>query len=178
MQYYQTDNFTLYNGDTMNLLADNVRQVDMIFADPPYFLSKGFTMKSKGRVKCFDKGDWDRERPLAEINDFNYKWLSLCRNWLKDNGTIWVSGTYHNIYSVANCMVELGYKILNVVTWAKTNPPPNISCRYFTYSTEFVIWARKSSKKAHYFNYDLMKQINGGKQMTDVWNLPAIATWE
>ena len=106
------------------------------------------------------------------------EWLGLCRNKLKDNGTIWISGTYHNIFSVANCLTELGYKILNVVTWAKTNPPPNISCRYFTYSTEFIIWARKSEKKPHYFNYDLMKQINGNKQMTDVWYLPAIARWE
>lgn len=109
---------------------------------------------------------------------FNLEWLGLCRDKLKENGTIWISGTYHNIFSVANCLTELGYKILNVITWAKTNPPPNISCRYFTYSTEFIIWARKSEKKPHYFNYDLMKQINGDKQMTDVWHLPAIARWE
>jgi len=97
---------------------------------------------------------------------------------LKDNGTIWISGTYHNIFSVANCLTQLGYKILNVITWAKTNPPPNISCRYFTYSTEFVIWARKCEKIAHYYNYELMKHINGDTQMTDVWRLPAIAPWE
>ena len=108
----------------------------------------------------------------------NLKWLSLCREKLKDNGTIWISGTYHNIFSVANCLTQLGYKILNVITWAKTNPPPNISCRYFTYSTEFIIWARKKEKVAHYYNYDLMKHINGDKQMTDVWRLPAIAPWE
>jgi site-specific DNA-methyltransferase (adenine-specific) len=72
----------------------------------------------------------------------------------------------------------LGYKILNVITWAKTNPPPNISCRYFTYSTEFIIWARKKEKVAHYYNYELMKHINDDKQMTDVWRLPAIAPWE
>ena len=110
--------------------------------------------------------------------DFNMEWFGLCRDKLKDNGTIWISGTYHNIFSVAYCLTELGYIILNVVTWAKTNPPPNISCRYFTYSTEFIIWARKSEKKTHYFNYDLMKQINSDKQMTDVWHLPAIARWE
>ena len=178
MVFYQSDNFTLCNGDTMNLLADNVRQVDMIFADPPYFLSKGFTMKSKGRVKCFDKGDWDRERPLSEINDFNYKWLSLCRNWLKDNGTIWVSGTYHNIFSIARCLTELNFKILNCITWVKTNPPPNLSCRYFTHSAEYILWARKDVKTPHYYNYELMKEINGGTQMRDVWHLPAIAKWE
>ena len=106
------------------------------------------------------------------------EWLKLCREKLKDNGTIWISGTYHNIFSVAQQFTELGYKILNVITWVKTNPPPNISCRYFTFSTEFVIWARKSAKVAHHYNYNLMKQINDNKQMTDVWHLPAIARWE
>ncbi|MDE6753804.1 MAG: site-specific DNA-methyltransferase, partial [Muribaculaceae bacterium] len=72
----------------------------------------------------------------------------------------------------------LGYKILNVITWAKTNPPPNISCRFFTYSTEFILWARKSPKTPHKYNYELMKAINEGKQMTDVWRLPAIGRWE
>jgi site-specific DNA-methyltransferase (adenine-specific) len=75
-------------------------------------------------------------------------------------------------------LTELGYKILNCVTWAKTNPPPNLSCRYFTHSTEFIIWARKNQKVTHYYNYDLMKKINGGHQMRDVWQLPAIAPWE
>lgn len=131
-----------------------------------------------GKVVCVNKGEWDKGKSLQEMMDFNMGWLGLCRDKLKDNGTIWISGTYHNIFSVANCLNELGYKILNVITWAKTNPPPNISCRYFTYSTEFIIWARKSEKNAHYFNYDLMKQINGDKQMTDVWHLPAIAPWE
>ena len=125
-----------------------------------------------------DKGEWDKGKSQQEMLEFNMEWLGLCRDKLKDNGTIWISGTYHNIFSIANCLTELGYKILNVITWAKTNPPPNISCRYFTYSTEFIIWARKSAKVPHYYNYDLMKQINGDKQMTDVWHLPAIARWE
>jgi site-specific DNA-methyltransferase (adenine-specific) len=125
-----------------------------------------------------DKGDWDKSMSPEDINAFNMKWLLLCREKLKDNGTIWISGTYHNIFSVANSLTLLNYKILNVITWAKTNPPPNISCRYFTYSTEFIIWARKKEKVAHYYNYDLMKLINDGKQMTDVWRLPAIAPWE
>jgi site-specific DNA-methyltransferase (adenine-specific) len=97
---------------------------------------------------------------------------------MADNATIWISGTHHNIFSVQQQLLRLGFKILNVITWAKTNPPPNISCRFFTYSTEFIIWARKLPKVAHYYNYDLMKQLNDGKQMTDVWQLPAIARWE
>lgn len=97
---------------------------------------------------------------------------------MKDNATIWISGTHHNIFSVQQQLLKLGFKILNVITWAKTNPPPNISCRYFTYSTEFIIWARKLPKVPHCYNYELMKRLNGDKQMTDVWHLPAIARWE
>ena len=178
--YYKSSNrdFTLLHGDCFQLLKEFDFKFNCIFADPPYFLSNDGISVQSGKIVSVNKGDWDKGKSHQEMMNFNMEWLSLCREKLKDNGTIWISGTYHNIFSVANCLTELGYKILNVVTWAKTNPPPNISCRYFTYSTEFVIWARKSDKKAHYFNYDLMKQINGGKQMTDVWNLPAIAVWE
>jgi site-specific DNA-methyltransferase (adenine-specific) len=151
---------------------------DMIFADPPYFLSNGGISVQSGKIVSVNKGDWDKGVSVEEMNAFNEKWISLCRNLLTDNGTIWISGTYHNIFSVANALASLGFKILNVITWAKTNPPPNISCRYFTYSTEFIIWARKLAKVPHYFNYELMKAINGDKQMTDVWRLPAIAPWE
>ena len=171
-------NFNLICGDTFELLPQFNFKFDMIFADPPYFLSSGGISVQSGKVVCVDKGDWDKSMSQEDINAFNLKWLSLCREKLKDNGTIWISGTYHNIFSVANCLTQLGYKILNVITWAKTNPPPNISCRYFTYSTEFIIWARKSEKVPHYYNYELMKHINGDTQMTDVWRLPAIAPWE
>ena len=178
--YYKSADhaFNLLHGDTFELLPQFDFKFDMIFADPPYFLSNGGISVQSGKVVCVDKGDWDKGMPQEEINAFNLKWLSLCREKLKDNGTIWISGTYHNIFSVANALTQLRYKILNVITWSKTNPPPNISCRYFTHSTEFVIWARKKEKVAHYYNYDLMKHINGGKQMTDVWRLPAIAPWE
>ena len=170
--------FNLLCGDTFELLPQFKFGFDMIFADPPYFLSSGGISVQSGKVVCVDKGDWDKSMSPEEIDAFNMKWLSLCREKLKDNGTIWISGTYHNIFSVANCLKKLGFKILNVITWAKTNPPPNISCRYFTYSTEFIIWARKKEKVAHYYNYELMKHINDDKQMTDVWRLPAIAPWE
>lgn len=178
--YYKSPEhtFNLLHGDTFELLPQFKFGFDMIFADPPYFLSSGGISIQSGKVVCVDKGAWDKSMSPEDINAFNLKWLSLCRDKLKDNGTIWISGTYHNIFSVANALTSLGFKILNVITWAKTNPPPNISCRYFTYSTEFIIWARKSAKVPHYYNYELMKHINGDKQMTDVWRLPAIAPWE
>lgn len=178
--YYksQNRNFTLLNGDCFQLLREFDFKFNCIFADPPYFLSNGGISVQSGKIVNVNKGDWDKGKNLQEMMDFNLEWLKLCKDKLKDNGTIWISGTYHNIFSIENCLRELGYKILNIITWVKTNPPPNISCRYFTYSTEFIIWARKSEKKPHYFNYDLMKQINNNKQMTDVWHLPAIASWE
>lgn len=170
--------FTLLQGDCVELLNQFDFKFNMIFADPPYFLSNGGITCQNGQVVSVNKGDWDKSQGFIADSQFNYQWLKACREKLTDNGTIWISGTYHNIFSIANCLTELGFKILNVITWAKTNPPPNISCRYFTFSSEFVIWARKSPKFPHYFNYDLMKQINDNKQMTDVWSLPAIAKWE
>lgn len=151
---------------------------DMIFADPPYFLSAGGISYQSGQIVCVNKGEWDKPTTPEEMDAFNLRWLTTCRDHMKDNATIWISGTHHNIFSVQQQLIKLGFKILNIITWAKTNPPPNISCRYFTYSTEFIIWARKSPKVAHYFNYELMKKINGDKQMTDVWQLAAIAKWE
>lgn len=178
--FYKSANrdFTLLQGDCVELLSQFDFKFDMIFADPPYFLSNGGISCQSGQVVCVDKGEWDKAPGVEAVNSFNLEWLTACRDKLKDNGTVWISGTYHNIFSVYDALQRLGFKILNVVTWAKTNPPPNISCRYFTYSSEFLIWARKLPKVPHYFNYELMKRINGDKQMQDVWRLPAIARWE
>lgn len=178
--YYTSDDkdFLLAQGDTFKLLHEFSFKFDMIFADPPYFLSNGGISLQSGKVVCVNKGEWDKVKTPEEMKEFNMEWLSLCREKLKDSGTIWISGTYHNIFSIANCLTELGYKILNVITWQKTNPPVNISCRFFTYSTEFIIWARKYPKIAHKYNYELMKKLNNDKQMTDVWRLPAIGRWE
>ena len=150
----------------------------MIFADPPYFLSNGGFSVQSGKQVSVNKGEWDKSQGFEKDNEFNQKWLSLCREKLTENGTIWISGTYHNIFSVAQMLNELDFKILNCITWAKTNPPPNLSCKYFTHSTEFILWARKNKKVTHYYNYELMKEINGGTQMRDLWSLPAISKWE
>lgn len=178
--FYKSANndFTLIKGDCVETLSKFKFGFDMVFADPPYFLSGGGISCQSGKVVCVDKGEWDKPLTSEGLDAFNMKWLAVCREHMKDNATIWISGTHHNIFSVQQQLIKLGFKILNVITWAKTNPPPNISCRYFTYSTEFIIWARKSSKVAHLYNYELMKQLNGNRQMTDVWQLPAIGKWE
>lgn len=171
-------NFTLLQGDCVELLNQFDFKFDMIFADPPYFLSNGGISVQCGKQVCVNKGDWDKSQGFEKDNEFNRKWISVCRSHLKNDGTIWISGTYHNIFSVAQMLNELDFRVLNCVTWAKTNPPPNLSCKFFTHSTEFILWARKNKKVSHYYNYELMKQINGGTQMRDLWSLPAIAKWE
>ena len=171
--------FTILNGDCMALLREiEDNSIDAIFADPPYFLSNGGISVQSGKQVCVDKGDWDKGGTPEYIYEFNRNWLSLCRSKLKDDGTIWISGTHHNIHVVMRCLQELGYKVLNTITWQKTDPPPNLSCKYFNFSTELIIWARKHEKKTHKFNYETMKQLNGGTQMTDVWRIPAVSSWE
>lgn len=178
--WYCSENkdFALIQGNCLEILPGITNKYDMIFADPPYFLSNGGVSVQSGKRVSVNKGEWDKSQGFEKDNIFNRQWLSLCREKLAENGTIWVSGTFHNIFSLAYFMTELGYKILNCITWQKSNPPPNLSCRFFTHSTEFIIWAKKSSRSRHYFNYELMKTINGGTQMRDIWTLPAIEKWE
>ncbi|MBO4373752.1 MAG: site-specific DNA-methyltransferase [Lachnospiraceae bacterium] len=145
----------------------------MIFADPPYFLSNDGITCQAGKMVSVNKGSWDMGYSVREKHDFNRKWLRLCRKILKPNGSIWISGTLHNIYSIGMALEQEGYKIINNITWQKTNPPPNLACRCFTHSTETILWARKNDKQSrHLFNYEIMKEQNGGKQMKDVWTGP------
>jgi site-specific DNA-methyltransferase (adenine-specific) len=146
---------------------------DMIFADPPYFLSNGGITCHAGKMVKVHKGDWDKSRGPALNHEFNTEWLKRCQRVLKPNGSIWVTGTHHVIFSVGYAMQELGFKILNDIAWEKPNPPPNLSCRYFTHSTETIIWAAKNEKSKHVFNYHAMRQANGGKQMKTVWTMTA-----
>ena len=146
---------------------------DMIFADPPYFLSNGGITCHAGKMVKVDKGSWDQSQGPELNHKFNLEWLRRCQQVLKLNGTIWITGTHHVIFSVGYAMQQLGYKILNDIIWQKPNPPPNLSCRYFTHATETVLWAAKNSASQHYFNYDLMREINGGKQMKTVWTFTA-----
>jgi site-specific DNA-methyltransferase (adenine-specific) len=165
----------LYQGDCLEVLDAIYAKhgddgcFDMIFADPPYFLSNGGITCHAGRMVKVDKGDWDRSRGPELNHEFNTEWLRRCQRVLKPNGTIWVTGTHHVIFSVGYAMQQLGFKILNDIAWEKPNPPPNLSCRYFTHSTETVLWAAKTEKSRHLFNYNLMRQLNKGKQMKTVW---------
>lgn len=178
--YFQsTDHqFNLYQGDVAECLNNMSTKCDMVFADPPYFLSRGYSSIINGERKSFEKGEWDRVTSFDNINEFNRRWLLACRNVLKNDGTIWVSGTYHNIFSVATCMVELGFKVLNIIVWQKSDAKPTLSRNYFNFTTEYLVWARKNEKVPHYFNCDLMEQINGGTRMGDVWRIPFVASWE
>lgn len=168
--YFESEEVSLLKGDSLTLLSDFASsEFDMIFADPPYFLSNGGISCQSGRQVSVNKGSWDEGFTLEQKHDFNRAWIRKCRRLLKPTGTIWISGTMHNIFSIGMALEQEGYKILNNITWQKKNPPPNLACRCFTHSTETVLWARPDKKKGHYFNYALMKEINGGKQMKDVW---------
>lgn len=177
--YFEDDNFILYVGDCLDVLKTiEEKSIDMIFADPPYFLSSGGISCHFGKQVPVDKGEWDKNIDIKEKLKFNRKWIRVIRNVLKDDGSIWISGTFHNIYSVGVALELEGFSIINNVTWIKPNPSPNLACRCFTNSTETILWARKIDEKGrkgkHYFNYELMKEVNNGKQMKDVWtiNLP------
>ncbi len=171
-KYFHDDNFLLVLGDSLELLKKiNKNSVDMIFADPPYFLSNGGITCMSGRMVSVDKGKWDKSNGVEENFKFNLEWLGECRRILKKDGTIWISGTSHIIYSIGYAMQVLGYKILNDIIWYKRNAPPNLSCRYFTHSTEIILWAAKSDKSKHYFDYKKMKELNKNKQMRNIWDI-------
>lgn len=168
--YYEDDDAILVCGNALDLLQSMPDEsIDMIFADPPYFLSNGGISCQSGRQVIVDKGDWDKVSSLEDKHEFNRTWIRECKRLLKPKGTVWISGTLHNIYSIGMALEQEGYKILNNITWEKRNPPPNLSCRCFTHSTETILWARPDQNKNHYFNYELMKALNSGRQMKDVW---------
>lgn len=172
--YYSNKEFTLIKGDSFRILKKiKTKSIDMIFADPPYFLSNGGISCSGGKQVSVNKGDWDKSLDIKEKLAYHRKWIRECREVLKDNGTIWISATLHSVYAIGVALEMEGFSIINNIIWQKTNPSPNLACRCFTHSTETVIWARKqltpTKKGKHIFNYELMKEQNCGKQMKDVW---------
>jgi site-specific DNA-methyltransferase (adenine-specific) len=147
--------------------------VDVVFADPPYHLSNGGTTCQSGRRTSVNKGGWDASMGVAQDHAFQARWLDAVRRVLKPSGTIWVSGTQHVIFSIGYAMQELGFHLLNTVTWYKPNASPNLACRFFTHSTEILLWASpmRGRPLQHRFNYRAMKEANGGKQMRDLWEI-------
>ena len=169
----------IYQGDCLEILSSiPENSVDLVFADPPYFLSNGGITCHAGKMVSVNKGAWDVSKGPDSNHAFNTAWLAACQRVLKPNGGIWVSGTSHVIHSVGFAMQQLGFKLLNDISWVKPNPPPNLSCRYFTHATETIIWAAKNSKSRHTFNYKLMKEANRGKQMKSVWEIRPPESWE
>jgi site-specific DNA-methyltransferase (adenine-specific) len=185
--YFTHDGFSLFRGDCMDVLEkipDN--SIDMIFADPPYNLSNGGFSLHAGKRVSVNKGDWDKSNGFKDDFFFHYNWIKACKRILKPGGTIWISGTYHSIYQCGFALQNLGYHILNDISWFKPNASPNLSCRFFTASHETLIWARKEKKASHTFNYEQMK--NGdwpgdfikkpNLQMRSVWAIGTPKTWE
>jgi len=147
--------------------------IDLIFADPPYNLQlkNNLYRPDNSKVSGVDD-DWDKFASFSEYDKFCITWLKDCRRVLKPTGSIWVIGSYHNIFRVGNIMLDLGFWILNDVIWHKSNPMPNFLGTRFTNATETIIWCAKSkSCKKYTFNYKTMKEYNGGKQMTSVWRI-------
>ena len=161
--YFETNNFKLIYNDIFKAIKKvKDKSIDMIFADPPYFLSSDGITCSGGKMVSVNKGEWDKTLAIKEKHKFNKKWIKECYIILKDNGTIWISGTLHNIYSIGMALEEEGFKIINNITWQKTNPSPNLACKTFTHSTETILWARKDLKNIKYtFNYEIMKKELG-----------------
>lgn len=173
MGYKNGQKYELHLGDCISIMKTlKKHSVDMIFADPPYRLSNdGITCQS-GQFACVNKGDWDRTNGFKEDLKFNKSWIKQCDRILKPEGTIWISGTYHIIHTIAYILQEMDYYILNEISWFKPNAAPNMGRRCFTASHETLIWAKKQKKAKHIFNYDLMRQMNDGKQMRSVWKIP------
>src|SRR3989339_2115636 len=185
--YYEKPKFKLYQANCLDVLAElPENSVDMIFADPPYFLSSGSFTCQNGKMVSVKKGNWDLSNGLKKNFEFQNEWIKACRRVLKPNGTIWISGTYHSIYQCGFALQINKFHILNDIVWFKPNASPNLSCRFFTASHETLIWARKelkhektgkTIKQKHKFNYDLMKNGNWpedfikkpGLQMRSVW---------
>lgn len=165
----------IINGDCVEILSKLPSgSVDLIFADPPYNLQIQDNLFRPNQTKVDGvQDDWDKFSSFKEYDNFSILWLKECRRVLKDNGTIWVIGSYHNIFRVGKIMMDLGFWVLNDIQWFKTNPMPNFKGTRFTNATETMLWCKKSEKQKSYtFNYKLMKYLNGNKQMQSVWQIP------
>jgi site-specific DNA-methyltransferase (adenine-specific) len=149
--------------------------IDVIFADPPYRLSTGGVTVRSGRLASVDKGGWDRSLGSFEKDHaFNMRWLREARRVLKPDGTLWVSGTHHIIFSLGFALQRLGFRVINNIVWSKPNPTPNA----FTHAHETLIWASKGKAARHTFNYTLINSTNPEGQLSSIWHIPTVAMAE
>lgn len=165
----------IYQGDCIDILNQlPEKSVQLVFADPPYNLQLKQELYRPNQTKVDGVDDpWDKFSSVNSYDEFTKQWLTACRKVMADDSTIWVIGSYHNIFRVGKIMMDLGFWILNDIQWYKTNPMPNFRGVRFTNATETLIWAKKSEEQKRYtFNHQVMKQLNGGKQMTSVWQIP------
>jgi site-specific DNA-methyltransferase (adenine-specific) len=154
-------------------------KVDVIFADPPYRLSTGGVTVRSGRLAPVDKGGWDRSLGSFEKDHaFNVRWLREARRVLKPDGTLWVSGTHHIIFSLGFALQRLGFRVINNIIWSKPNPTPNALHTAFTHSHETLVWASKSRSSRHTFNYTLINSPNPEGQLSSVWHIPTVPSRE
>lgn len=170
--------YRIYNGDCIEVLAGMPeKSVKLVFADPPYNLQLKQELYRPNQTKVDGvDDDWDKFSSFADYDQFTEQWLTACRRVMADDATIWVIGSYHNIFRVGRVMLDLGFWILNDVQWHKTNPMPNFRGVRFTNATETLIWAKKSEQQKKYtFNHQVMKQFNNGKQMTSVWQAEVVS---
>jgi len=176
--YYSRKYVRIFNGDVIEVLNALPQEcIDLIFADPPYNLSNGgFTCHAGKRVSV-NKGKWDKSKGIEGDFNFHYKWIEACRRVLKPNGSLWISGTYHSIYTCGYILQKQGWHFINDICWFKPNASPNLSCRMFTASHETLIWVRKKKSAKHFFNYELVKSLEWredflkkpNRQMRSVW---------
>ncbi len=176
--YYEKPQFKLYQSNCLDIFKElPENSVDMIFADPPYFLSSGSFTCQNGKMVSVKKGDWDLSNGTKKNFEFHLEWTNACRRVLKPGGTIWISGTYHSIYQCGFALEVNKYHFLNDIAWFKPNASPNLSCRFFTASHETLLWARKEKEAKHTFNYDLMKNGDWPDDFIKKPNLQMRSVW-
>ena len=185
--YFSDRNFTLFLGDSLEIMNQlSPKSINMAFCDPPYFLGKAA---------------WDKSQGFKKDYDFHLRWLTACRRLLKDDGCVWISGISESIFQCGYALQELGFKILNTITWFKPDVAVNRTKRYFTACDEHLIWAAKSPRSRHTFNYALMKNWRKnlrhklgcthcgklsehelfhktGMEMRNVWAIWSTPSWE
>jgi site-specific DNA-methyltransferase (adenine-specific) len=169
----------VYLADCVALMKVMPRaSVDMIFADPPYRLSNGGVTVKSGSLAPVDKGAWDRSMGFQADHRFNVGWLREARRILKPEGTIWITGTHHIIFSLGFALQSMNFKLINQITWSKPDPPPNVRHTAFTHAHETLLWASKTKSARHTFNYDLINSPNPTSQLSSVWHIPAVPITE